>query len=253
MLSEKRSADLSRLKEELASEPCLVLLEELRRADPFYQQFQSWAEVVTFMRTGTSCDPAKDWVLGPIFRCHEEDQDPRWRTILLVIFWPGLESLHRKKCLPDSEADVLWSNVIWAFLQTVCKLKATRRADRLVQKVINDTYHRLHEIYIKEWAWPSYLSSLDKLPAADLARTVPTVDPAFAKFEQRHDQDAEIRRLNARHEAGSLSEQDLWLLIGTRIYGKSLRTCAECLGLSYEAAKKRRQRAEAATGFGENL
>jgi hypothetical protein len=46
-------------------------------------------------------------------------------------------------------------------------------------------------------------------------------------------------------DAGLLTAQDAQLILDTRIAGHSLRAAAQRLGLRYEAAKKRRQRAEA--------
>lgn len=46
-------------------------------------------------------------------------------------------------------------------------------------------------------------------------------------------------------DAGLLTAQDAKLILDTRIAGHSLRAAARQLGLRYEAAKKRRQRAEA--------
>jgi len=43
-------------------------------------------------------------------------------------------------------------------------------------------------------------------------------------------------------DRGSLKEEDYLLLLGTEVYGRSLQNEARMMGLSYEAAKKRRQR-----------
>jgi hypothetical protein len=45
--------------------------------------------------------------------------------------------------------------------------------------------------------------------------------------------------------AGVLTEPDAWLIHATRVVGHSLNYAAAQLGIRYEAAKKRRQRAEA--------
>ena len=91
MASATRDRDREWLKRELQTCEYRDLLRNLQRAEPFLRQFGTWADVIAFMRTGTSTDPRKDEVLRPIFRAHGEDQDPRWRTILLAVFWPLLE------------------------------------------------------------------------------------------------------------------------------------------------------------------
>ena len=55
----------------------------------------------------------------------------------------------------------------------------------------------------------------------------------------------EIQRLREHMEAGRISEADFLLLVGTRVYGKSVADYARETGLDYQVAKKRRQRAEA--------
>ena len=61
------------------------------------------------------------------------------------------------------------------------------------------------------------------------------------------EQEDEARRLRELCNAGILSVADYYLLFRTRIIGESLRGYAAKVGLSYEAARKRRQRAEEAT------
>ena len=62
----------------------------------------------------------------------------------------------------------------------------------------------------------------------------------------REVQEAEIKKLRGHLKQGLISEADFYLLVGTRLYGESLADCARKAGLGYQAAKQRRQRAEAA-------
>jgi hypothetical protein len=66
------------------------------------------------------------------------------------------------------------------------------------------------------------------------------------EMDFREQLDLQVRRFRHHLDAGRIGEVDFNLLVGTRVYGKLLRECAEEAGLSYQAAKKRRQRAEAA-------
>ena len=67
----------------------------------------------------------------------------------------------------------------------------------------------------------------------------------FAGIELREAQEIEIERLREHLDAGRITEADFLLLIGTRVYGKSVADYAREAGLDYQVAKKRRQRAEA--------
>jgi hypothetical protein len=95
MASDSRDRDRERLEHELESGEHQELLRTLQKKEPFLRQFNTWADVLAFMRSGTSRDPRKDDILRPVFRAHGGDQDPRWRAILLAIFWPGLESIEK--------------------------------------------------------------------------------------------------------------------------------------------------------------
>jgi len=243
MASPSRDRERERLEQELKNEKYQRLLMKLHREEPFLRQFRTWADVIAFMRNGTSQDPRKDEVLRPIFEAHSEDEDPRWRAILMAIFWPGLESIHFQKRGWDADVHERWQNITWTFLQVLCRIDVKRRPDRLVQKVYNDTVHHLHDEYRRAWNRSSreFTAEPDEIDA--LAGGVEGID--FAGIELREAQEIEINRLREHLEANRITEADFLLLIGTRVYGKSVADYAREAGLDYQVAKKRRQRAEA--------
>jgi hypothetical protein len=195
------------------------------------------------MRAGSSRDPRKDDILRPIFGAHGEDQDPRWRTILLVIFWPGLEGIHRKKQHWDPAPDTLWSNITWGFLETVCRIDTRERPNRLVQKIINDTIHRLYGEYRHEWRRVEREVSLETDEFERLAGGDEGLE--MAAVELLDEKEFEVRELKRYLASGVISEADFFLALGTIVYGASLSEYSEQAGLSYETVKKRRQRLEA--------
>jgi hypothetical protein len=246
--------DRERLEQELQSVSNQELLARLQRGRPFLRQFSTWADVLAFMRSGTSTDPRKDEILRPILAAHAEDQDPRWRVVLLAIFWPGLRSILRQKGHWDIEnPDELWQRITWAFLQVICRVDVRRRPDRLVQKIRNDTFHRVYEEYRRDWdrvsrevrPAPKDPEDTEDPEAFDaLVGGVEGID--FAGIELRQAQELEIKRLRGHLVAGRIAEADFLLLVGTRIYGQSVADYAREAGVAYQVAKKRRQRAEAA-------
>ncbi|MCD6404319.1 MAG: hypothetical protein J7M19_00670 [Planctomycetes bacterium] len=247
----ERDQDRERLEQEIRGEPYTSLLRQLQQANAFLRRFGNWADIIAFMRNGTSRDPLKDEILRPIFQAHAEDEDARWRTILLVIFWPGLESTYyRKRAWDDNESE-RWSNVTWAFLQVICRIDVSKRPDRLVQKVINDTIHAVHDEYRREWdrtncEIPTDPDLLEALAGA-------AEDAGMVEVLISEEREFQIHRLREHMEVGCITETDLALIVGTRVYGRPLRECAEEADLSYEAAKKRRHRAEAAIrSFGQS-
>jgi hypothetical protein len=239
-----RDRDRERLELELQNCTYGDLLARLQRKEPFLCQFGSWADVLAFMRSGTSTDPRKDEVLRPMFKAHAETQDARWRAVLLAIFWPGLRSIHMQKRRWDPDPDERWQNITWTFLRVVCRIDVKRRPDRLVQKVFNDTVHHLYDEYRRAWSRTNHELTADPRQIEELAGVVAGID--FAGIELREAQEIEIERLREHLVAGRISEPDFLLLVGTRIYGKSVADYAREAGLAYQVAKKRRQRAEAA-------
>jgi hypothetical protein len=210
-----KNNERKQLEKELRTERYQELLRRLQEKESLFQCFLDWNDVVAFMRRGTSQDPQKDEILVPIFKAHREDQDQRWRTILLVIFWPALESIHWKKRGWDQDQDERWQNIVWTFLQVICRVDVTKRPSRLVQKVFNDTVHHLHDEYERTW------NRNDREPAkrsSEIERLAGGAEnTGFATVELRDAQEAEIRRLQRHMQEGRISEADFYLLVGTRV------------------------------------
>lgn len=244
MSSFSRDRDHERLEQEIQTDAYRKLLRDLQAGHSFLRRFATWADAIAFMRAGRSDDPGKDEILRPILAANAATREPCWRTILLVIFFPGLLLLHFQKRHWDKDPDELWGNLIWTFLRILPRIDVTRRSDRLVAKVINDTAHHLHDEYRRNWD----RAEREKSVEYEEFLSVPAGLEAgpFAIVLEREEQELAVRRLREHVDAGRITEVDFHLIVGTRVYGKQVAECAKELGLAYQAAKKRRQRAEAA-------
>jgi len=238
-----RDEDRERLEQDLQASAYQALLRKLQREHLFFRSFRTWADVIAFMRNGTSTDPRKDEILRPIFAAHAEDEDPRWRAVLLAIFWPGLESIHFQKRGWDVDPEERWQNITWTFLKVVCRIDVHQRPERLVQKVFNDTVHHLHDEYRRVWNRTNREFIADPEEIEALAGGTDGIDTSG--IELREAQEIEIERLRLHLDAGRITEADFLLLVGTRVYSQSIAEYAREAGLDYQVAKKRRQRAEA--------
>ena len=243
MASPSREQDRARLEQEIQTARYQKLLQDLGRRDPFFRQFAAWVDVIAFMRSGTTKDLRKDEVLRPILTAHTEDEDPRWRTILLAIFWSGLESIHFQRRGWDSDDDDRWQTIVWAFLKIIHRIDEKRRPARLFQKILNDTVQHYYDEIKK--AWPRSSHEVLAGPEEIEFFAGGTYDMGFAIFEFREEKEPEIRRLREHMEAGRISDADFLLLVGTKVYGASVSDYAREVGMDYQVAKKRRQRAEA--------
>ena len=244
MSSVSDDRDRAQIESEIQHREYLELLRDLQKREPSLRRFTAWGDILAFMRGGTSQDAGKDEVLHQILAAHAADQDHRWRTVLLVLFWPGLRSIHAKKRRWDlDDPDELWQRIYWAFHQSVCRIDIARRRDHLVQRLYNATIHRLHDDYRRDWIHTERETATDPDEIADLAGVVAGID--FDRLDLRLAHEKEINRLQAHRDAERITEPDFLLLVGTRLYGQSLSEYAHGAGLTTEAAKKRRQRAEA--------
>lgn len=243
MSGPSRDRDRERLERKIGSDEYVELIQDLKSDEPFLRRFATWADVIAFMRAGGSTDPAKDQILRPILRAHRENRDARWRTVLLAMFWPGLESICHKREHWDDSPDELWQNAVWTFLRVVCRLDERRRPARLVQKLVNDTIHKLHNEYRRRWdrTDPEILAGPKAIES--LAGAGDGIDIEGIDLRQWHER--ELNRLRKHLDAERISESEFLLLVGTRLYGESVAEHARRMGLDYQVAKKRRQRAEA--------
>jgi hypothetical protein len=243
MESASRRSEYELLARELEGEQYVALLRELQGRAPLFREFESWQDVIGLMRAGMSRDPKKDAVLLRILQAHARDGDARWRTVALAIFWPGIESVCKRKGRWDTDKDRLWANAVWAFLQAVCKLDIVRRTDHLVSRIISGTIHRLHDEYSREWCCadreiPTDPDELDGWEGSGEDEIICTVDLHLW-------QEAKIAQFRGHMELGLINEADFHLLVATRVYGKSAAQYADEVGMSGAVARKRRQRAEA--------
>ena len=243
MVCPSRERDRAQLEQEIQTDRYQTLLKDFGRRYPFFRQFTTWVDVVAFMRNGTWKDLCKDEVLRPIFAAHSKDEDPRWRAILLAIFWSGLESIHFQRRGWNSDDEDRWQEIAWTFLELLCRVDLTRRPARLAQKILNDTVQHYYDEIRKTLS----RRNLEVLAGPEEIELTAggTCDKAFAAFEIREEKEPEIRRLREHMEAGRISDADFLLLVGTKVYGNSLADYAREVGIDYQVAKKRRQRAEA--------
>jgi DNA-directed RNA polymerase specialized sigma24 family protein len=246
MPSDIRTEEFDVLIWEISSTPHRQLLNALGTTNPVIATFPDCPAVVAFLHDRGVSHAAKDGVLATILRAHAQDKDPRWRSVLLAAFWPGLDSLHVRRAHWDQDPDEVWQDLITTFLEVLCRLDPTRRTDRFAQKIINDTIHRLHDRYQRRWRLeePESLVPPRELPHQSDVRAEPVrLDACIDLHDLQERGAAQLRQHLA---AGTIDDLDLEILIQTRLHGVTVADLAARLGITFDCAKKRRQRAEAA-------
>ena len=218
------------------------MLAELQHRASEVAQLSSWPAVAAFAQELGVRGPDADVILRPLVEMHRAAADNRASTVLLLICMPELAGIHRahRRWMPGTRRR--WQLVCECFVRSLARLDPALRPQRLGQKLLNDTARGFYDECAREWARSARFETVDP---DDLAAFVGAEDPAFEDFEQRHMRDRAARRVRSATAAGAICRRDSLLVLGTRIYGFGLRGAAELLGIGYEAAKKRRQRAEA--------
>lgn len=243
MPSKFRLQDRRSVETEIREERYSELLRGLQARQPLFSRFASWDDLLMFMRNGSSQDSCKNDLLRAMLEAYKADNDPRWPVLLLAVFWPGLESLCLRRQMWESDLDELWQATVIVFLESLRRVDTAERPTRLVQKIINDTAHHLHDEFRRRWRRTDgeVLTDWDTLQGLAAKRV--HYEPDRLYVMDAHD--AAVWRLRVHVDEGRISEADFNLVVGTRIYGQSISDYARSSGESYEALKKRRQRAEA--------
>ncbi|MGH9228306.1 MAG: hypothetical protein ACRD07_06150 [Acidimicrobiales bacterium] len=168
----------------------------------------------------------KDAVLAALIRCGQRGPDDDARLAAIVCLLPGVRRIAGRFTeilgWHDAVAELLAS--LWQQLEC---FDLDRRADRIASRLLAAGSHRLVYLTRRERMWRDEISlGHDReFPAVPVA-AVETVGVSHAV------------------SAGVLDAFDAALIEATRLNGLTLMDAAVLLGLRYEAAKKRRRRAE---------
>jgi len=145
-------------------------------------------------------------------------------VLLVYCLLPGLVGVTRRFCGLFNAADV-WSETVVRLVDRVARYDFDRRPQRIAANLLLDTLNGVCRWARVESRTTQRAAGLDSEDSADIS-------PRIALAE------AVARRV--------IDDLDAALIAASRVAGLPLRAAADLVGLSYEAAKKRRQRAEAA-------
>ncbi len=189
----------------------------------------------------------KDRILFGIFTAFRIDPDPLWMSFLTLIFLPMLSKLYNRKSFYEDSGNTedLWQQLYWCFLQTIHNLDPGRRPRGIAAKVKNDTRKRLYEHYRAQWeSRKAYRGMFDLVREIEpivrehqLHRRHPFPEDEDEKKMERLDE------LSVCLKAGIIKDSEYQLLVAAEVEGYPVRYLSQKYGISYEALKKRRQRA----------
>ena len=194
---------------------------------PALARFADPAAVVSFAR-GSSSRADKDAVLGALLMwARHEAVGAR---MVLEIIRPGLLNLSARIMRDSREREELCSMMFLAVWEAIRNYPLARRPRRIAANLLLDT---LHQTLVQSGAESTWRAAW-----------------SFASVEDRdvgaaEEVDSDVDGLLDRAVgAGAVSGQEAELILASRIDGVELSDLADTAGISYNAMKVRRQRAE---------
>jgi hypothetical protein len=208
-----------------------ILCGKLKDSSDVLARFSSLQEAVKFLHDRTSGDyAAKDALLRGFVEAYQRANPHRPGLLLLGAFGPGLSHLFHQQVgrWPGLEAAELWAQITESFLEVASSYNFTRRPHRVAKNLILDTLRR----------------TLRWLHAHHGQAKAPRVVPATDKVSIEMIEAMPYLQVFVRRKV--LTGEEAAILLATRVVGERLPDMARQRGVSYEALRKRRQRAERA-------
>jgi hypothetical protein len=172
-----------------------------------------------------SCPPErKDAWLCALVRLAKADSDAA--LCVTACLYPGLCGIVRRYSDVLGVGDT-WGELLASLARRVTRYDVEHRPQHVAANLLWDARHDLSRCARRELAWHRRVELTTDFAAEQHDVGTPDV-------------------LEAAASAGTLKSVDATLIRSTRLDGLPLHDVAHLLGISYEAAKKRRQRAEAA-------
>lgn len=215
----------------LGGQEAHILYDSLKGTSEVLTRFSSLEEAVRFLHDRTSGDyPAKDAILRGFVETYQRTNPHRPGLLLLGALGPGLSHLFHQHAgrWPNLEDAELWAQITASFLEVAASYNLVRRPHRVAKNLLLDTLRRT-----LRWLHAHHGQ------AKALGGRRVSVDVTIEMIEAMPYLQALVRR-------GVLDDEDAAILLATRIVGERLPTVARQRGASYEALRKRRQRAERA-------
>lgn len=205
----------------------------LQDSEVAFRSFKGLEQFILFMeRPSPDSYSLKDTCLWTIIhRIQTTDERTAGLSLLTYLMSKGLQAILRDSVRFDRNQTKAWSDLWWEFLETVLSYPLERRRRKVAANLLLDTRHRVFRSHQIENALASVIEPLEDHEAPIEPRFD---DPVYMSAQ---------RLIEGENDEG-INHRDIALILGSRVYERDIQDLAEELGLSYDAARKRRQRAE---------
>lgn len=222
------------------------LLQEITLNHPAFAAYPSWGAVAAALSGRHLPSEAADALLAPMLAAFATGSDPRWGTILCACCYRNLVAAYLPRKTWTPQGDEVFQELIATFLEVCRRTAARSHVSGILRRLANETTHRLHEEFAYRWKRETHELSTDPselVPHLDRQQEPELREDLLDLAEHRERTIAELQR---HRDAGHITETDFQLLVGTKLYGRSMAEEGALHGLTRETTKKKCQRAEAA-------
>ena len=206
---------------------------ELRSQNKQFKQFANLQGFTEFMYGSAGKNFAlKDaCILEIISGIQDADNKAAGLNLITYLLAPGLQNILMRSVFGGGDLEEIWSVLSWEFFQSILHYPTINRPYKIAANLLFDTHHRIRDFIGAQQDWNNGLEPIERYELK-IDEEETTLDSRLASA-----------LLEGRDHAG-LGILDIKLIISSRVYGESMKSLADRLGLSYQNALKRRNRAE---------
>lgn len=200
-----------------------------------FARFADPTDLLTFLHRQGPPDAKDAVLLALLVRAPQEQLAGR---VVLQAMLPGLKSLSSRLARSVVSFEELWQILFGCLWERIVTYPVARRPSRVAANLLRDTLKRTLAELKRE---ANALAQLPELSLDDLDDLLGTTASPGAEADGHGEPEALLRRAIA---AGAVTSEEAELILATEIDGVPMAAVAERLGVSYNAVKIRRQRAE---------
>lgn len=241
----------------LESEEFLGFFRSLTRRDPALEPLSTPTELRTALGKKGLPPEQQDLVLLAIIREYQAAPSGHMNCLLIEVFRPALSRLFHSLQAKRPEGTDLWADLTWTLLNLLWEYPVDRLSRKVAANVQLGVLKRITQAAVRDARYQLYPGE-ERRPWADEFDFDALLDDGalhpnevFAGRSEPAPPDCEdLERMEALLRCfvddGVINEGSFYLILATRVYGRSLQDYARENALSYEGIKKQRKRAEQA-------
>jgi hypothetical protein len=243
------------LEQVLSSAKFLRFYSSLSSEDPVLRPLHTPALLLEALKKEGLSPERQDEVLVALIRRYQASPNGNMNCLLLEVFRPALSQLFHSLRTKRPDGSDLWADLTWTLLNLLWEYPLDRLPRKVAANVQLGILKRMTREAIRDSRYVLFSGERNR-PLADefdfqslLGDGIQHPNEIFAGRGEAYEPDEDdLARMETLLRLflneGVIDEASFYLLLATRVYRRSVQDYAQANALSYEAAKKRRKRAE---------